>query len=156
MLPPRPGDRLAQGSLLRALRELLDDLPGLVSDRVHLLALELKRAGGALGQMVALYALAAIAGFTAWTALWVGVVAGLLRLGLGWGWSVLAVVAFNLLLALFAIRRAGALTRLLKLPATMRSLTMPPIEPVPPPAASFAPGVPLAPVSRGEARSDER
>ena len=47
-------------SLPKAIGALFADLPGLLTDRVHLLSLELQRASNALGQMVALGLLAAI------------------------------------------------------------------------------------------------
>lgn len=124
---PGPG---RESSLLQAIGSLLDDLPGLVSDRVHLLALELRRAGLALGQMVALLLLAVIGALTAWFALWVGVVAGLLALDLDWGWAIAIVVVVNLGLAWFAVSRAGSKASLLKLPATMRSLTFDDLNPL--------------------------
>lgn len=120
----------SQQSLLHALGLLLDNVPGLVSDRVHLLALELKRAGVALGQMVALFVLAAICALTAWFALWSAVAAGLVAAGLDWGWAAVLVVVVNLLLAWLALRRASSMTPLLKLPATMRSLTFTEINPL--------------------------
>lgn len=123
------GPRTPQ-SLLQALGLLLDNLPGLVSDRVHLLALELKRAGVALGQMVGLFVLAAICGLTAWFALWAAMAAGLVAAGLAWGWAAMLVVLVNLGLAWFALRRASSMTPLLKLPATMRSLTFTEMNPL--------------------------
>lgn len=116
--------------MLQALGLLLDNLPGLVSDRVHLLALELKRAGFALGQMVGLFVVAAICGLTAWFALWGAVAGGLVAAGLAWGWAAFIVVVVNLALGWFAVRRASAMVPLLKLPATMRSLTFTAINPL--------------------------
>ena len=98
MRPSSPlDDRARRGevSLLEAIGLLIDDLPGLVSDRVHLLALEVRRAGLALGQMLALLVVAAIGALTAWIALWLGVVAGLVALDLEWGWAVAIVFFFN-------------------------------------------------------------
>ncbi len=110
-------------SLPRAVGALFADLPGLLSDRVHLLALELRRASGALGQMVALGLLAAILLATAWITLWVGLAAAFLAVGLAWPWIVLLVLFVNLAAAAWALLRVKALAPLLSLPATLRRLT---------------------------------
>ncbi len=117
-------------SMMQALGLLLDNLPGLVSDRVHLLALELKRAGLALGQMVALFVVATICGLTAWFAFWGALAAGLVTAGLAWGWAALLIIVINLALAWFAVRYVTSMTPLLKLPATMRSLTFTALNPL--------------------------
>ena len=83
-------------SLPKAIGALFADLPGLLTDRVHLLSLELRRASNALGQMVALGLLAAILFATAWLALWVGLAAAFLAVGLAWPWIVLLVLFVNL------------------------------------------------------------
>ena len=81
--PPEPApDEVV--SLPKAVSALFADLPGLLTDRVHLLSLELRRASNALGQMVALGLLAAILVATAWLALWVGLAAAFLAVGLAW------------------------------------------------------------------------
>jgi uncharacterized membrane protein YqjE len=110
-------------SLPKAVGALFADLPGLLSDRVHLLSLELRRASNALGQMVALGLLAAILFATAWIALWVGLAAAFLAVGLAWPWIVLLVLVINLGAATWAILRVKALAPLLALPATLRRLT---------------------------------
>jgi hypothetical protein len=121
--PPQDAAAHDDVSLPRALGELLADLPGLLTDRVHLLALELRRASGALGQMVALGLLAAILFATAWLTLWAGLVAGFVSLGLFWPWAVLIVLVVNLAAAVWALMRVKALAPLLALPATLRRLT---------------------------------
>jgi uncharacterized membrane protein YqjE len=118
---PGPG-----ASVLHMLQALWLDLPGLVSDRVHLLTLELKRAGAALALMLGLVIGAAVLGATAWVALWVGITAALLQWGLAWGWVFLIVLVLNLGGALFALLRAKSLAHLLGLPATVRRLTVAP------------------------------
>lgn len=110
----------------QAIKALLGELPALFTDRVQLLALEMKRAGRALAQIVALLVLAAILASTAWLALWVGVVVLLLRAGLPFGGVVLIVLVLNLLAALLALWRIRSLARWLTLPATVRRLTLPP------------------------------
>jgi uncharacterized membrane protein YqjE len=121
--PPRDADPDESVSLPRAVTDLLADLPGLLSDRVHLLALELRRASRALGQMVALGLLAAILVATAWFTLWAGLVAGFIALGLFWPWAVAIVLVVNLAAAGWAVMRVKALAPLLALPATLRRLT---------------------------------
>ena len=110
-------------SLPKAVSALFADLPGLLTDRVHLLALELRRASAALGQMVALGLLAAILFATAWIALWVGLAAAFLAVGLAWPWVVLLVLFVNLSAAIWAALRVKALAPLLALPATLRRLS---------------------------------
>ncbi len=110
-------------SLPKAVGALFADLPGLLTDRVHLLSLELQRATQALGQMVALGLLAAILVATAWIAFWVGLAAALLAVGLAWPWIVLLVLFVNLSAAAWAALRIQALAPLLALPATLRRLT---------------------------------
>lgn len=110
-------------SLPKAVGALFADLPGLLTDRVHLLSLELRRASNALGQMVALGLLAAILVATAWIAIWVGLAAAFLAVGLAWPWIVLLVLVINLAAAAWAILRIKALAPLLALPATLRRLT---------------------------------
>ena len=110
-------------SLPRAVGALFADLPGLLTDRVHLLSLELRRASNALGQMVALGLLAAILFATAWITLWVGLAAAFIAVGLAWPWIVLLVLVVNLSAAIWALLRVKALAPLLALPATLRRLT---------------------------------
>ena len=110
-------------SLPKAVSALFADLPGLLTDRVHLLALELRRASGALGEMVALGLLAAILFATAWFTLWVGFAVAMIALGLAWPWVVLLVLFVNLSAAAWAMLRVKALAPLLALPATLRRLT---------------------------------
>ena len=121
--PPHeaPPDEIV--SLPKAVGALFADLPGLLSDRVHLLSLELRRASNALGQMVALGLLAAILFATAWITLWVGLAAAFLAVGLAWPWIVLLVLFINLAAGVWAVLRVKALAPLLALPATLRRLT---------------------------------
>ena len=137
-----------QGPLLKQARALLADLPGLLTDRVRLFSLELKRAAVALGQMAALGLFVAILVATAWVALWVGFAAGIIALGLAWPWATIIVFAINVGGAMWCGLRVKALVPLLALPATLRSLTetseplAPAVEaphkPVPPSTSSAA------------------
>ena len=119
--PEAPPDEVV--SLPKAVGALFADLPGLLTDRVHLLSLELQRASNALGQMVALGLLAAILFATAWITVWVGLAAAFLAVGLAWPWIVLLVLFVNLAAAAWAVMRVKALAPLLALPATLRRLT---------------------------------
>jgi len=138
------GDEAAGESLLDSLQALLHELPGLISDRVELFALELARAGRALARIVAWLVAIAIVGVTAWLALWAGLVVGLIQLGLHWAWALLIVLAINLVAVVVGLKQVRHLATRLSLPATRRHLTMagsirPPPEPpaaAPPTAAS--------------------
>ncbi len=134
-------------SLPTLLRDIVGELPGLVSDRVQLLSLELRRAGLALAQIVALVVAIGVLAVTAWIGLWVGIAAALLAWGLGVGWVVAIVVALNLVAVALALRRVRQLAPLLALPATARRLTLPAPRaqaPAPSPAPSTAPPVAAA------------
>lgn len=121
---PPAGGTSGTPSALDAVQRLLRELPGLVSDRVRLLSLEMRRAGHALAVIVALLVAAAMMGVTAWLAIWLVVFGGLRAAGLDWGWAALIVIAVNLVGAFVAVRRAVALGPLLALPATVRRLTV--------------------------------
>jgi len=129
--------------LLAALRDLLAELPGLVSDRVHLLSLELKRASRALAQMLALVVAAAVLSVTAWFALWAALAAAAIEAGMPWGWVAVIVLAVNLGAAALAIRLALKQARLLTLPATVRRLTVAPSRGEPAARGPAAAGAPL-------------
>lgn len=121
----RPGDSAApQPSWLASLQGLVHELPGLVSDRIELLSLELQRAGRVLAQIVALIVAAAILAVTAWLALWGGVVLALIGAGLHWAAASMIVLVINLGACWWAVARVRALAPLLKLPATRRHLTL--------------------------------
>src|SRR6476661_3039269 len=122
--PPSPTAPAAaeDAPVLETLLALWRDLPGLLSDRVLLLSLELKRAGKALAVMIGLIVAAAVLAGTFWVALWVGITAALLQAGLAWGWVLLIVLAINLAGIAYALLRAKSLAHLLTLPATVRRL----------------------------------
>lgn len=123
-------------SLWDNVKLVLRELPGLVSDRVHLLALELKRSGLALAQMVGLVVAAGVLLCTAWLALWTGIGVALVQAGVAWGWTLLLILLINLGAAWLAVKRALALARFLALPATLRRLTL--STPTPPPRRAGA------------------
>ena len=118
-----PSEEPAPLPFVQAVRELLIDLRGLLTDRVHLLSLEAHRAGVALGQMAMLVLLAATLFATAWLALWAGLVAAGIALGLAWPWALLMVLAVNVAGAAWALLRARRLVPLLRPSATLRHLT---------------------------------
>ena len=122
--PSRLDERAAAVSLLDLVQSLLHEVPGLISDRVELLSLELSRAGAALAKMVALTLAVAIFGITAWAALWTGVVMGLLALGWHWALALGVVILANIGAIVWAALQMRRLAGLLKLPATRRHLTM--------------------------------
>jgi uncharacterized membrane protein YqjE len=111
---------------LDALQSVLQELPGLVGDRVELLSLELVRAGRALAQIMMLVVAAAVLAVTGWLALWAGVTVALLETGLHWAAALAVVLALNLVAALLALRRIRRLVPLLRLPRTRRHLTLSP------------------------------
>lgn len=113
-------------SMIGMARALVGELPGLVSDRVHLFALELRRSGVALARIVAWAVAAALLLTTAWLALWVGLGVGAIRAGWDWGWVVAGIIVLNVIAAALAVQRARALAPLLTLPATLRHLTLAP------------------------------
>jgi len=120
-----PGSPAApQPSWLASLQGLVHELPGVISDRVELLSLELQRAGQVLAQIVALIVAAAILAVTAWLALWGGVMVALIEAGLHWAAASLIVLFINLGACGWAVARVRALAPLLKLPATRRHLTL--------------------------------
>lgn len=143
MTQPAPSDAPpiapAQESLLDTLKGLWQELPGLVSDRVEILSLELNRAGLALAQIAVLVVAATILGVTAWLVLWGMAVALLVMAGLHWLAALGLALVANVLAAAWAVARARKLLPSLKLPATRRHLMIspstrpPPVPPVPPP-----------------------
>jgi len=93
---------------------------GMVSGRLLLLALELQRARHGLVSLVILGIVAAIAGATAWFALWALAVALAVHFGLGWPWAFGGVLVINLLLLAWVVAAMKALTPMLSLPASRR------------------------------------
>ncbi len=114
----------ASGSILESLQALLVELPGFVSDRVHLLALELQRARQALAQILGLLVLVGVLVGTAWLALWVGLAVAGIAAGLHWSVVWALVLGINLLGAWLALKRIQSLGKLLTLPATLRRMTV--------------------------------
>lgn len=109
-------------SLFQQLLAVWRELPGLVSDRVDLLGLELQCASLALIQIVVLVLACGILGVTAWLVLWAGLIVGLVALGLHIAWALLVVLVFNAGAAWWAMGRIRQLLQRLSLPATRRHL----------------------------------
>jgi len=120
--------------LFESLQSLVKELPALVSDRVDLLSLELKRAGRALAQIVVLVVAGAILGITAWLVLWGAIVVALVSLGLPLAVTLFGVLALNVGAAVWALMRVRSLVPSLGLPATRRHLMVSP-SPLPPAGA---------------------
>lgn len=121
---PDGGGEAAAESLIDTVQALLRELPGLFSDRVELFTLELARASGALGRIVAWLVSIAVVGVTAWLALWTGIGVGLVRLGLHWALALSLVLAVNLVAVAVGLQQVRRLARQLSLPATRRHLTL--------------------------------
>ena len=153
---------MARQTLMQGLQALWRDLPGLLSDRVEILALELQRAGLALVKVVALVVVAAILGVTAWLVLWAAIVAGLVAIGLHIGLALLIALILNVVAVVVALSRIPPLLAMLKLPATRRHLTISPGaealhpgQPAPPEqAAAGAPAANPTPTPNDHERTD--
>jgi len=130
---PGPEPRAPAGSLTDQLHALWRELPGLVSDRVELLSLELHRAVQALAQIVALLVAMAVLGVTVWLVLWAAVVRLLVGAGMPLALALLVAVAVNGLAIVAALLRVRQLLPRLKLPATRRHLMITPDLPPDPP-----------------------
>ena len=133
-----------QTSMLQTLQGLWHELPGLISDRVDLLTLELRRASRALMQIMVLAVAATLLGVTAWLAMWAAVVGLLMIAGLHWSLALLVVLVVNLGVLWWAVARMRSLLPDLKLPATRRHLAF---SPSPKPESALH----TAPASRAQA-----
>lgn len=107
---------------VQSLQDLAAALPGLVSDRLELLALELHRAGRGIVQIVVLVLTVAILGACAWLAVCVAIALAVVALDLSWPVAMLAVLLVNLVLGWAAMARVRRLLANLGLPATRRHL----------------------------------
>ena len=123
---PAPDRGGGAASLLQQAQALARELPGLVSDRVELLALELQRAARSLIQIVVLVVAVAILGVTVWLAFWAALITALMLVGLPLLAALLLVIGVNGLVIAVAIARVRKLLPRLKLPATQRHLTVSP------------------------------
>ncbi|HEY1397212.1 MAG TPA: hypothetical protein VF536_13905 [Roseateles sp.] len=108
------------GSLLGELQGMARAARGMLSGRLLLLALELQRARHGLVSLAILGVVAAIAGATAWLALWALLVALAVHFGLTWPWAFAGVLVINLLLLVWVAAAMKALAPMLALPASRR------------------------------------
>jgi len=115
------GDR-RPASLGALLGGLLSDLPGLVSDRVELLSLELQRAGLALLHMACLGMALTVLAMTGWLIVWALLLVGLVAAGLTWAMALGVALLAHVLLGWWAVNRIRRLIPTLGLPATRRQL----------------------------------
>ena len=136
-MPRSPRHSEHNNSTVSALSSLIESLPRLVGDRVHLLVLEMQRAGQAVGWLAAMAIAALLMVVTAWFGVWGGVVLALRHYDMSWPWVVTIVVVLNLAGAAVAGLRALSLVKLLGMPATLRRLTFasPPVVPRPLPVS---------------------
>ena len=120
--------------IAQVLLSLLRELPKLVSDRVELLSLDLKRAGVALGQIIGLIVVLAILGVTVWLLIWAGVLLALVMVGLPrWG-ALLVAIAINSVALWWAVAQIRSRVPRLLLASFRRHLALSPLPPVPEPA----------------------
>jgi hypothetical protein len=112
----------APESSLDTLKSIWRELPGLVSDRVELLSLELHWAGRALLQIVVLGIALAALGITAWVILWGLVITGLTQAGVPGMVVLLGALTVHVLLGAWVVHRVKKLLPMLGLPATRRRL----------------------------------
>lgn len=124
--PPSQQAAAEPPSLLQQIQALARELPGLVSDRVELLSLELQRAAQTLLHVMALIVVSAILGVTVWLALWAALIALLMEAGLALLPALLlTIVANGVVIGGLLLRVRGLLPRV-ALPATRRHLMVAP------------------------------
>lgn len=140
---PGPGASAEPDSLFQQLKGLARELPGLVSDRVELLSLELQRATQSIVQIVMLTVAIAILGVTVWFALWAALISLLVHGGLPLLAALLLTIGINGLVIAVAVARVRKLLPRLQLPATRRHLMVSP-NPLPEAPLDERPAVPAA------------
>ena len=118
----QPGADAPGGSLRATFGGLLNELPGLISDRVELLSLELQRAGLALLHITCLGLALTVLALTGWMLLWGLATAALVAAGLHWAGALFAALLVHGLLGWWVVRRIHRLLPTLGLPATRRQL----------------------------------
>jgi len=113
--PPAP---MGQG-----LKEIWRELPGLLTDRVDLLALEIKRAGAALVKLAMLVVAATVLIVTVWLLAWATAITAMVGAGLPVAVALALMLAVNAAALWWAWLRAQALLKRVNLSATFRHLT---------------------------------
>lgn len=124
-------------SLSSLLGGLLSEVPGLVSDRVELLSLELHRAGLALLYISCLGIALTVLGLAGWMILWGLITLGLVAAGLTWAMALGVALLVHVALGWWAMNRIRRLLPTLGLPATRRQLMFRAPTPPMPPDESF-------------------
>ena len=109
-------------SLREAVYDLFESLRAALTTRLELVALEGRRAGIALAQMLLVGVIGAILGISAWlVAVW-GITWGLMALGLAPWLAILLVIAANLIGAWICVVAVKKLPQRLLSPATLKHL----------------------------------
>jgi hypothetical protein len=111
-----------EASLTDLIRGIWREIPGLLSDRIELLAAELDRAGLVLLHLVQLGIAMAVLGLSAWLMLWCLAVGGLVLVGLHWLAAIAAGLAVQIALMIWLFLRVKKLVPLLGLPVSRRRL----------------------------------
>lgn len=143
---PGPAAAEASASLLQQFQGLARELPGLISDRVELLSLEMQRAAQSLAQVVALIVAVAILGVTVWLALWAALISVLVHAGLPLLGALLLAIVINGIVIAVLLARVRKLLPRLSLPATRRHLMVSP-DPTPSTPEPRPDERPVAPVA---------
>lgn len=119
-----PGHAPGTVSLREAVFDLFESLRASLTTRLELVALEGRRAGIALAQMLLVGVLGAILGISAWlVAIW-GIAWGLMELGFAPWLAILIVIAANLLGAWVCVLAVKKLAQRLLFPATLKHLNV--------------------------------
>lgn len=113
----------APRTMSQEFKALWRELPGLVTDRVELLSLELQRAGAALVQAAMLVVAATVLGVTVWLLAWAAAISAMVDAGLSMALALALVLVVNAAAAWWAIARARSLLARVPLVATFRHLT---------------------------------
>ncbi|MDT3678577.1 MAG: phage holin family protein [Burkholderiaceae bacterium] len=109
-------------SLREAVYDLFESLRAALTTRLELVALEGRRAGIALAQMLLVGVLGAILGISAWlVAIW-GITWGLMALGLAPWLAIILVIVANLIGAWICVMAVKKLAQRLLFPATLKHL----------------------------------
>ncbi len=122
MVARYPGQAPGTASLREAVFDLFDSLRASLSTRLELVALEGRRAGIALAQMLLVGVLGAILAISAWlVAVW-GIAWGLMELGLAPWLAIVIVIVANLIGAWICVLAVKKLAQRLLFPATLKHL----------------------------------
>lgn len=122
------------GSVSRLWQAVRADLSAALSERLHLLTLELRQARDRLPRLLVWGALAMLMGLVGWLAAWAAVTV-VVATSLGLVMALVLVAAANLVVAGLLAWRAMRLLRQLGLPETMAHLRLRPERPARPNAA---------------------